>query len=335
MKYSRPAYAARFRCLASACPDSCCQGWELPVDDASLKRYQILPGAGGAAVRRAVTTDPEGQTVFRQRAGRCPFLDEGGLCRLRREFGYRLTPAVCRQHPYFRELYEGFREDCPSLSCPAAARLIWETPVRGAYPTPEVTVRDAALRILLDDRARLLDAIREQDPPAVTLAALYAAAVHSQEALAAAFPDEAPDAPGAAPRFSPPAVAVLAGEIPVLLAGTEILTPAWRAALTASQPLPMQADYDNFCLDYRVPLNRALAYGIYRWYLKAVNTLSPLPVSDLIAFLTCFPAYLALRAGNPPQEWLRLCSKETEHSSDNTDFLITHFTNVPADVPVV
>ena len=28
-----PPFYKRFRCMASACPDSCCVGWEVVVDD--------------------------------------------------------------------------------------------------------------------------------------------------------------------------------------------------------------------------------------------------------------------------------------------------------------
>ena len=32
MKISKPAYFDQFRCIASACPDSCCKEWEVDVD---------------------------------------------------------------------------------------------------------------------------------------------------------------------------------------------------------------------------------------------------------------------------------------------------------------
>ena len=32
-----PPFYKRFRCMASACPDSCCVGWEVVDDDAALE----------------------------------------------------------------------------------------------------------------------------------------------------------------------------------------------------------------------------------------------------------------------------------------------------------
>ena len=47
MKEFFPAYYDRFRCLAGACPDSCCQEWDVDVDPDSAKRYRALPGNWG------------------------------------------------------------------------------------------------------------------------------------------------------------------------------------------------------------------------------------------------------------------------------------------------
>ena len=33
MKGCRPEYYDRFRCIAGACKDSCCIGWEIDVDE--------------------------------------------------------------------------------------------------------------------------------------------------------------------------------------------------------------------------------------------------------------------------------------------------------------
>ena len=45
MKILEPDYASSFRCLAGACPDTCCKDWEIILDEDTLARYQELPGA--------------------------------------------------------------------------------------------------------------------------------------------------------------------------------------------------------------------------------------------------------------------------------------------------
>lgn len=42
MLHSFPAFYETFRCLAGACPDNCCVGWEVVVDDDTARRYAAL-----------------------------------------------------------------------------------------------------------------------------------------------------------------------------------------------------------------------------------------------------------------------------------------------------
>ena len=43
MKLRVPAFYRDFACIAGACPDSCCQGWEVDADPASMAYYHTLP----------------------------------------------------------------------------------------------------------------------------------------------------------------------------------------------------------------------------------------------------------------------------------------------------
>ena len=53
-----------FRCLAAACPDSCCVGWEIVVDSCTETKYQTVQGTLGQKKRRVLTTDPDGDRIF-------------------------------------------------------------------------------------------------------------------------------------------------------------------------------------------------------------------------------------------------------------------------------
>ena len=39
MEYHIPDYYRTFSCIGSACPDTCCGGWQIPIDRRSLARY--------------------------------------------------------------------------------------------------------------------------------------------------------------------------------------------------------------------------------------------------------------------------------------------------------
>ena len=40
MQYTVPHYYKKFRCIAGECPDTCCAGWQIQIDPASLRKYK-------------------------------------------------------------------------------------------------------------------------------------------------------------------------------------------------------------------------------------------------------------------------------------------------------
>ena len=114
---------ASFRCIAGACPDTCCAGWEVDLDEDTLRRYHQLPGALGNEIRSAICQEDD-YTFFRLKNGQCPFLNKEKLCRLILALGEDSLSVTCREHPRFWEEYGNTRETCLSISCPEAARLL-------------------------------------------------------------------------------------------------------------------------------------------------------------------------------------------------------------------
>ncbi len=114
-----------FHCIAGACPDTCCAGWEVDLDEDTLCRYRKLPGAFGAEIRSSICREDE-YTFFRLKDGQCPFLNKKKLCRLILELGEDVLSVTCREHPRFWEEYSNYRETCLSISCPEAAKLLLE-----------------------------------------------------------------------------------------------------------------------------------------------------------------------------------------------------------------
>ena len=61
MKLTKPAYFDIFRCIASACPDSCCKEWDVLVDPDKAEFYRNLPGSLGERLRQ-VLREEDGDT---------------------------------------------------------------------------------------------------------------------------------------------------------------------------------------------------------------------------------------------------------------------------------
>lgn len=122
MQYTVPHYYKKFRCIAGKCPDTCCAGWQIQIDPASLRKYWKAEGPLGSRLRNEIDWK---EGCFRQYDGRCAFLNEEDLCDLYLEGGgERAFCRTCRTYPRHIEEFEGLREISLSLSCPVAANLI-------------------------------------------------------------------------------------------------------------------------------------------------------------------------------------------------------------------
>lgn len=161
----RPDFYDDFRCLAAACRHSCCVGWEIDVDEDTLRYYQSIPGGLGDELRRQIEAEPTPH--FRLTPDeRCPFLRGDGLCRLIVMLGEDSLCDICALHPRFFNDYPGRTEMGLGLCCEEAARLLTEGsgPLRflaesdgegDESPTPLLELREQIFRILSDDSRSL------------------------------------------------------------------------------------------------------------------------------------------------------------------------------------
>ena len=127
MEIRKPAYYDLFRCIAGACPDSCCKEWDVQVDEETADRYRALPGELGDRLRRCLKKE-HGEYVMTIVDGRCPMWRADGLCEIQACLGEGALCQTCREFPRLTHDYGDFRELGLELSCPEAARLILNEP---------------------------------------------------------------------------------------------------------------------------------------------------------------------------------------------------------------
>ncbi|MBE6820807.1 MAG: hypothetical protein E7516_07130 [Ruminococcaceae bacterium] len=127
MKLTFPDYCKKFTCIADKCTDTCCNGWDVVIDGESLEYYRNLSTDYGKKIRSLITVDEDGDSIFVSEKGRCPFLLDNGLCDMYINLGHSCLSRTCRIFPRFTNSF-GFRaEKGLFLSCPEAARLIFES----------------------------------------------------------------------------------------------------------------------------------------------------------------------------------------------------------------
>lgn len=139
MQITRPVFYKEFSCIAGACPDTCCAGWQIMIDDRSLKKYRRFRGP----FRNRLHNDIDWkEQAFRQYEHRCAFLNEENLCDMYSEAGKDMLCDTCRKYPRHIEEFEGLREYSLSLSCPEAARIFLSHKEKIAFVTKEIPSSD-------------------------------------------------------------------------------------------------------------------------------------------------------------------------------------------------
>lgn len=121
MRYLKPDYFEEFKCIAGDCPDTCCAGWQIMIDDESLDYYGEVEGAFGKRLRDSIDWQ---EGAFCQCEKRCAFLNDKDLCDIYTELGEGALCQTCTNYPRHVEEFEGLREYTLSLSCPVAAKMI-------------------------------------------------------------------------------------------------------------------------------------------------------------------------------------------------------------------
>ena len=123
MYYRKPHYYEKFFCTADQCPDTCCAGWQIVIDENSLEKYSNVSGDFGIRLLNSINWR---EGIFEQYDKRCSFLNSENLCDIYKELGAEALCDTCRLYPRHIEEFENLREFSLSLSCPVAAKMILE-----------------------------------------------------------------------------------------------------------------------------------------------------------------------------------------------------------------
>lgn len=309
MKIIKPSYYDQFHCIAGACPDSCCQEWDVQVDAISAKRFLSLPGALGDDLRQKLKYTDGNEYCLEITNRRCPMWRQDGLCRIQAELGEDALCQVCKTFPRLRHDYGDFVELGLELSCPEAARLIFTAPL--APPIVQELLDDAEaeydqvdMEILLRTRNHALRILEEHPlPEAMTLLLLYG--YRAQDELDGAEPivwnpeEELAFARRVAGNCDWTALRAFYAEL-------DILTPRWAALLRSPTP------------SFPTILSRMVRCGIERYWLQAISDLDLICRVKMIIAGTLLVGHL----GGDPVVTAQLYSKEIDNSIENLEAIL-------------
>ncbi|MBQ7944444.1 MAG: flagellin lysine-N-methylase [Lachnospiraceae bacterium] len=126
MRYVKPHYYDEFQCAADKCPDTCCAGWQIVIDDDTLEKYDkyVQKQADESFAKRLDASVDWEEGCFLQKGARCAMLNNQNLCDLITAKGEGYLCDTCNRYPRHIEEFDGIREYSLSLSCPVAAEMM-------------------------------------------------------------------------------------------------------------------------------------------------------------------------------------------------------------------
>lgn len=106
-----------FNCIADACPNTCCSGWGIIIDeDTHHKMVEHEEQLGIAAKDWLLETDKGFIVKLNQK--RCPMLDDCNLCNVVKKLGPEFLSGTCQQYPRILHQYGNTIEGHLTTSCP-------------------------------------------------------------------------------------------------------------------------------------------------------------------------------------------------------------------------
>ncbi|MBQ3078842.1 MAG: flagellin lysine-N-methylase [Clostridia bacterium] len=300
MKLYAPDYYPLFSCTAGACRHSCCIGWEIDIDDETLEKYRSVPGAFGKRLKEGISEKPEGSCFQMKDGGRCPFLNESGLCDIIIEFGEDALSDICADHPRFRNYLSDRTEIGLGLTCETAAELILSRKARTKiFEIAEDDEEEAPLsefeKHMLSVRSRILSFAYDSSLPIyekLTLLLQYA---------------------------SPESADLSFEEAVQTYLSFEILDDEWRNLLKHAKSGGSRA----LSGEEEPIFSNLLGYFVYRHITNAWDECDLAARASFIAHAVRF--LITLCENRDPIDTIRMYSSEIEYSDENLERLLEIF----------
>lgn len=334
MKNTYPSYYKKFTCIADKCPDTCCAGWQIVIDPESAEKYNSADGEIGKKLRRSMAVDGDGDTVFVSQNRRCPFLLESNLCEIYIELGEKSLCKTCTLFPRHTTHLGARKETGLSISCPEAARLIFESPEPITFETaeddvlPEPNSIDPTLYFILAKAQKTAINILQNRNFSVVqrlIAFLRFCNKIQQKIKAEDFTDVAVTEEFFEPvAFNLPKAKRTLHKCLETLESLEKLDVQWNTELEAAKNItPEKAEeFSTILLQNGWEAEHLAVYFAYRYFMTAafdgkLNEKANFTVFSLIACLVLQANLPDFTQKHSRIEAARRYSKEVEHSAEN------------------
>jgi lysine-N-methylase len=304
MKVRVPQYYDVFSCIGGSCPDTCCVGWMIEIDEKSYQRFKNQEGEFGQRIRDNIIDRSDGHFFALNEQGRCAFLNKDNLCDMVIRMGDEGLCSLCDNYPRIGEEFGGLRELGLSISCPEVASLILSSskPIKfGEWENGEQAesvdyTKDMVFNLLMQLRDVVFGIIQNRELSVMHRIAVYIMlasqlqniidndenTVSELEKLIAAFSDEnyINKLVSAIRKSDYAAARAGMAEILSFIDGLEIINEKWTALHTNTVDYIQKTGQDEYAADheefagyfekYSYVFEHLAVYYVYRYFMKVV-----------------------------------------------------------------
>ena len=326
MKVTQPDYYDDFSCIAGACPDSCCIGWQVIPDREHLDYYRTLDGELGESIRKGIV-DVDGEPTFALCNGRCCMLRDDGLCKIQYALGEEALSHVCGFYPRFVTELGLIREQGLSISCPEVARIILtrQEPITlKTYETNDPLryfhdIEPERLISLMQGRAEGFSILQDRSLPLPQ---------RMKELLLLGIRIDEADPLNTDSILSDSEFSVFRQKLYDLFLSLEQLRPDWTEILEKGP-----SGTSLTALDGDPCWEQLLVYYLFKYTLRSAmddNFLECISMSILSILLL---QELYLQGAGEPIYLVQLYAKETEHNEENLEQILNAVWDEPSFAP--
>ncbi|MDU2489284.1 MAG: flagellin lysine-N-methylase [Clostridium celatum] len=148
-----PKYMLTFKCIGSACTDTCCAGWDINIDEDTYKKYTNCTGELKELVqgkfRENKNSDDylnKGFMILKEH-NKCPFLNDNLLCDIHGGVGEENLCITCKRFPRVYNIIDNIYEKSGLASCPEICTKAFLNKEKMEFIEIEESVDESAIEI--------------------------------------------------------------------------------------------------------------------------------------------------------------------------------------------
>lgn len=162
MNHLKPAFYDDFSCIGDKCPLTCCGGWQITIDDKTLKEYRLMGGKIGRFARKGVCYNKELRSnVVKLDQGHCTLLNDNQLCEIVLEKGPQKLCQTCMVFPRETVISGDIEEKYLFLGCPRVVEMLFEIQKPIVFFLDSDSSQDSVANSRQDDRVLIDIKVRE------------------------------------------------------------------------------------------------------------------------------------------------------------------------------